>query len=152
MSQPESFDWIITDVLAAMARPSNPRQTMEHLQDHGIDVIVTLTERPLSEPLVEEFGIENHHIPIADFTAPSREQVEEFVNIVRSARSENRKVVVHCHAGMGRTGTMVACYLVSVGRSSSDAIAEVRRIRPGSIETYAQESLVHKYARELRKE
>ena len=152
MSQPASFDWIISDVLAAMARPGNPRQTMEHLKDNGIDVIVTLTERPLSEPLIEEFGIENHHIPIADFTAPTHDQVEEFVNIVQAARKQNRKVVVHCLAGKGRTGTMIACYLVSLGRSSTDAIAEVRRIRPGSIETYAQESIVHKYAREERNE
>ena len=53
-------------------------------------------------------------------------------------------VGVHCMAGRGRTGTMIACYLVSQGMSAEDAIAEVRRARPGSIQTEAQEQAVRR--------
>ena len=61
-----------------------------------------------------------------------------------------RAVGVHCGAGMGRTGTFLAAYLVSQGMTAHDAIAEVRRLRPGSIETPAQERAVAQYEASLK--
>ncbi|HCA46062.1 MAG TPA: protein-tyrosine-phosphatase, partial [Armatimonadetes bacterium] len=52
---------------------------------------------------------------------------------------------VHCMAGLGRTGTMIACYLVSQGMPAEEAIAEVRRARPGSIQTEQQEQAVRRW-------
>lgn len=61
------------------------------------------------------------------------------------ARS-SQAVAVHCALGFGRTGTMLACYLVKErGLAAGDAIAEVRRLRPGSIETYEQEKAVFQF-------
>lgn len=52
-------------------------------------------------------------------------------------------VGVHCRMGRGRTGVMAACYLVKFqGQSPDSAIASIRRLRPGSIETYSQEKAV----------
>lgn len=52
-------------------------------------------------------------------------------------------VGVHCMHGHGRTGTMLACYLVKTGKMSGiDAINEIRRLRRGSIETHEQEKAV----------
>ena len=151
MPKPDAFSWVIPDVLAATARPWNTRLEIEFFKDAGIDVIITLMERPLAQPLIEEFGFEYHHFPIRDFSAPTQKQIKEFVKAVDSAREAGKKVVVHCLAGHGRTGTMIACYLVSRGRSSNQAIAETRDLRPGSIETYSQERAIHQYARSLRK-
>ena len=150
MSQPDSFTWVIPGVLAAMAKPDNPRTVLEFFKDEGIGAIVTLMERPLNKALIEEFGFEYHHIPISDFSAPSADQISEFVEAVEDARRSGQKIVVHCLAGQGRTGTMLACYLVSQGRSSTEAIGEIRELRPGSIETNAQERAVYQYARDLR--
>ncbi|NWX94692.1 DUS23 phosphatase, partial [Nothoprocta ornata] len=45
--------------------------------------------------------------------------------------------------GNGRTGTMLACYLVKTQKLSGiDAIQEIRRLRPGAIETHEQEKAV----------
>lgn len=55
-------------------------------------------------------------------------------------------VGVHCALGFGRTGTMLACYLVKERRlAAGDAIAEIRRLRPGSIETFEQEKAVFQF-------
>lgn len=60
--------------------------------------------------------------------------------------STSQAVGVHCALGFGRTGTMLACYLVKErGLAAGDAIAEIRRLRPGSIETYEQEKAVFQF-------
>ena len=149
-NRPHSFDWVVPGLLAAMGRPLETRQTLEFLKDEGIDVVISLTETPLHHALIEEFGVESHHLPVRDFTAPTARQIAKFVNIVDKARRAGRKCVVHCLAGKGRTGTMLACYLVSLGRSAREAMNEIRRLRPGSIETPEQEDAVVRYARRLR--
>ncbi|CAI8006697.1 Dual specificity protein phosphatase 23, partial [Geodia barretti] len=58
----------------------------------------------------------------------------------------SRPVVVSCYVGIGRTGTVLACYLVKRGADPADAINEVRRLRPGSVQTPEQEAAVHEYA------
>jgi len=146
---PEEFSWVVPGVVAAMSRPLDTRKAFEFFKDENIDVVITLTESPLNLALVEEFGLEYHHLPIRDFAAPRPEQVDRFVEIIEKARTAGRKVVVHCLAGRGRTGTMLACYLVSRGRSPEEALKEVRALRPGSVETKEQEQAVRAYARRL---
>lgn len=128
-----------------MAKPASSVYDFEFLKDNGFEAIVSLSEFPLSEVLIEEFGFTVKHIPVRDFEAPTLEQIENFVAFAENARSEGKKLVVHCDAGIGRTGTMLACYLVSKGYSAADAIEEVRIRRPGSLETIEQEEVVLKY-------
>jgi len=66
------------------------------------------------------------------------------------ARAAGKRVAVHCHAGLGRTGTLLACYLVQQGMTPAEAIARVREARPGSVETREQEAAVTAYAERLR--
>jgi len=150
--KPPSFNWFIKGRIAAMGRPCDLRTSLEFFKDEGIEVIVSLTERPLTRSLVEEFGFEYHHLPVRDFSAPTLEQMAEFVEIVGHAAKEQRSVAVHCFAGKGRTGTMLAAYLVSQGRAAEAAIDEVRRQRPGSIESPEQEAAVQSYEDSLRKQ
>lgn len=146
---PRNFSWLIQNEIAGMARPLSLVADLEFLKDNGIEAIVSLTEIPLHKTLVDEFGFEYKHIPVVDLTSPTLEQVEEFVTFVNSLRGVRKKIVVHCDAGIGRTGTMLACYLVSKGYTARNAISEVRIRRPGSIETVDQEDTVIKYEKRL---
>ena len=60
-------------------------------------------------------------------------------------------VVAHCFWGRGRTGTMLACYLVKdEGIDPQEAISRIRDQRPYSVETYEQEDAVINYADHLK--
>jgi atypical dual specificity phosphatase len=146
IAPPSGFSWVVPGILAAMAYPRDLRRDLEFLKEARIGVIVSLTETPLQEVLIAEFGFEYHHMPIPDFTAPSYDQLGAFVRIVRRAKAAGKATAIHCLAGRGRTGTLAAAYLVSEGRGSADALAEIRRLRPGSVETPEQEEAVHAFA------
>jgi atypical dual specificity phosphatase len=146
-----NLTWIVPDVLAAMGRPYDLRKAVELFKDAGIGVVISLTESALNTDILAEFDIEYHHIPVDDFRAPDAAQIERFVSVVAVARQVGRRTLVHCFAGRGRSGTMAACYLVSLGRTPEEALAEVRSLRPGAIETEEQESAVRDYAKRLQR-
>ena len=61
-------------------------------------------------------------------------------------------IAAHCAWGRGRTGTMMACYLAKRRHlSAAAAIAEIRRMRPGSVDSEKQENAVHLYVKSLAK-
>ncbi len=141
-----NFSWLIEGEIAGMAKPASSVNDFEFLRENGFEAVVSLSEIPLSGMLIEEFGFTVKHIPIRDFEAPTLEQIEDFVIFAEKAREEEKKLVVHCDAGIGRTGTVLACYLVSKGYNAAKAIEEVRTKRPGSIETTNQEEVIKKFA------
>ncbi|MBS1258453.1 MAG: hypothetical protein MAG551_01512 [Candidatus Scalindua arabica] len=145
-----NFSWLIEGEIAGMAKPASSVYDFEFLKENGFEAIVSLTEFPLDESLIEEFGFSIKHIPVRDFEAPTLEQIKNFIAFAEKARSEGKKLVVHCDAGIGRTGTVLACYLVSKGYNAAKAIEEVRVKRPGSVETIEQEALVMKYEDQSR--
>jgi atypical dual specificity phosphatase len=115
----------------------------------GIRAVVTLVEQPLPPGLLEQWDLHAEHIPIPDFTAPALEQVAQAVAAIDHFLDDGRAVAVHCGAGLGRTGTILACYLVAQGLSSDEALATVRAQQPGSVETPEQEAVIVRYAQYL---
>ena len=146
-----NFFWIIHEKLAGSELPTS-KGDFQWLKAQGIKAIVPLTEKPPDPVLVRAFGFELYHLPLRDRTAPKQHQIDTFVKTVNNLLTKNKTVLVHCLGGVGRTGTMLACYLVSLCKSPRDAITEVRRKNPGSIHLRSQVLSIFEYARRLGKE
>ena len=141
--------WIVPGKVLACPYSSAP-EPLSRLAREGVGLCVNLHERALEPAWLLDHGLVELHLPVPDFTAPSPEVLSEAVAAIDRSLSDGRAVAVNCGAGLGRTGTVVACWLVRQGRSPEDAIALVRERRPGSIETAEQERAVHEFAQTTR--
>lgn len=144
-----NFSFVIKDQLAGSAFPGSYgtlEDALNEIKTQGFTVLVSLTEQPLPQHLIQRYGFEYLHIGIPNFHAPKLPEADKFVQFVQSRMDEKKKVLVHCWAGYGRTGTMLACYLVSTGLPPHKAIEKIRRLRAGSIETHSQEQAVYHYS------
>lgn len=137
---PYNFSWIVHEQVGGMARPRG--NALDWLVERRVTGIVSLTEMPL-EP---HSDLDILHIPVNDMNAPTLDQLHRLVEFMRRIIKSDGRVVAHCTAGAGRTGTALAAFMVSEGLSASEAIMYVRAHRPGSIETAAQEIVVAQYA------
>jgi len=136
------MSWLLEGRVAAsgMIYPED----VEALAQSGIRAVISLTERnPFAAGTPE--GITHLHLPVPDMTSPTKSQLMRAAWFIRKRLDEDKPVLVHCLAGYGRTGTVLACYLVSEGWDAEDAMREVRSVRPGSIETLGQEATVRAF-------
>ena len=146
---PPGFSWVDKPRLAALALPD--ADDLLWLRRNGIDVVITLTEDALPRREVNEAGMMAVHVPVPDLQAPTDEQLQLAVDTIARAGRSGMAVAVHCTAGKGRTGTILAAYFVAQGLSADAAIRRVRELRRGSVETADQEQAIADFAR-LRKE
>ena len=146
MASPHGFTWIKRPLLAALPRPSSA-EDLAWLRAHGIQVLLSLSEEPPRRDWINDAGLMVFHVPVVDMEAPTQDQLERCLSAIERAHAQKLGVAVHCTAGLGRTGTVLAAWFVTQGLSAQNAIARVRRLRPGSIETEEQERAVEEFAR-----
>jgi atypical dual specificity phosphatase len=139
-----NFSWMIENRLAGVSYPRS-EDAIALLCQLGVQALLNLSEEPLPLDLLSKYQLRGEHLPVADFTAPTLDQVERALIIIDGFLAQGLPVAVHCGAGLGRTGTILACYLVSQGSTAKEATQQVRTKRPGSIETRAQEAVVEAY-------
>ena len=144
--QPLNFGWLIDNKICGMARPKKTEH-LKWLEENNVGMVVTLTgEGNLPDALFGGTTLERLYIPIEDFHIPTFEQADLFISKVTEFLKTGKNVVVHCAGGKGRTGTMLACWLVIKENMAPDeAIKFVRTKRPGSVETKEQEQFIRDY-------
>lgn len=140
---PDRFSWVIKDVLAGMERPGlfySLQEDLDYLKSQGVEVIVNLQEK---EHFIEHKDFISKNIAIDDFGPPEYENFVEFTEFVCSHIEKQKKVVVHCYAGMGRTNLMLASYIMHTMQIDADQAIKLRR--SVHMVTYRQEEALREY-------
>ena len=138
--------WVAPGVLGC-AYPRTER-ALAALSASGVRLLVNLHERPHGSARLERHGLREAHLPVKDFATPSPEQIERGVGAIFDALAAGEAVAVHCGGGLGRTGTVLACYLLASSEDlgPEEAVRRVRTLRPGSVETPAQLAAIRAWA------
>ncbi|HLN30822.1 MAG TPA: dual specificity protein phosphatase family protein [Gemmataceae bacterium] len=151
MPQPYGFSWIEKPLVAALAQPES-QEDLDWMRKQGIEVLISLTEDHPRREWIEASGLLLVHVPVVDMEPPTLEQLERCVSAIERANANKMGVAVHCGAGLGRTGVVIGAYFVHQGMNATSAIARIRKLRPGSIETEEQVETVIEFARTKRKQ
>jgi cell division cycle 14 len=112
-------------------RVFTPQDYVPIFKQMGVKAVVRLNNKTYDSAGFTKEGIDHYDLIFTDGTAPSSDVVQKFLDI---AESTDGAVAVHCKAGLGRTGSLIACYAMKHYKfSAADFIGWIRIARPGSI-------------------
>ena len=143
-SKPTNFKWVIDSKLVGSGF-INSKKALSFLIDNDVKAILTLTTSSLPSEVLLNKNIIFKHIPIVDHSLPSIDQFNECVDFIFNCLDDNLTLLVHCRAGVGRTGSVFAAYFIKKGFTTEESIKHIRKLRPGSIENRQIPSLKSYY-------
>ena len=148
--RPTNFSWVTEGKLAGSGLPVSEDE-FKWLVDKGIKSIVTVREVPLPSQWFDGGDIDFMHLMVEDYGAPTMEVLDEAVNHIDKKIRSGKAVLVHCAAGKGRTGAVLAAYMIKKENLTADrAIEKIRLMRPGSVQSITQETALSMYEKYLK--
>ena len=147
--RPDKFSWLIENKLAGSGIPTSINE-VEWVIEQGVKSIVTVREEPLDDDWVKD--VNYLHVHSNDMGVPEFDDLVSTVDFIHRRITNSEPVMVHCLAGMGRTGTILACYLIKYQKmSANEATEKIREERPGSIQSYPQEEIIFRFEKFLKR-
>ena len=149
---PTHFHWVLPNQLAGMGAPGLSQDLEEDLaalSEAGINLLVTLTEEAPQLNQLKSYGIASRHLPIRDMGVPSLHSAANVCREIERLLGEGGRAALHCRAGLGRTGTMLAAFLVWRGATAEQAFAQLAVVNKGFIQTRTQREFVLRFEREF---
>ncbi|HKB60445.1 MAG TPA: ATP-binding cassette domain-containing protein [Gallionellaceae bacterium] len=146
---PRGFLWLKRGRLAGTPVPGvyfDMEYDLKALKRVGVTTLISLTENPLDEERLTPFGIKAIWEPIPDMHAPTIEQGARICRRIDDLLAKNEVIAVHCRAGLGRTGTVLAAHMIWEGHSALDALEAVRSIEPRWVQSHAQVEFLEAFA------
>lgn len=153
-SRPVCVDlwWAVPDILAGSSMPyvhplryeagaadlAEFEDELPVLWDAGIRGVIGLLNIPGAPGVYRSAGFDYCWLPMVDGGIPTRDQFTQFLDFMRQQVQSQLPVVAHCVAGLGRTGVLLAAYLVAQGQDPRPAVRQIRAVRPGAVETRRQ--------------
>jgi len=142
-----NFSWVMDHKLAGSRGPRS-KQDLMSLTEQGVGALVRLVEPGeawVTTKDVNDAGMEDYNEPVQDFTAPTQVQIDKIITYIDSHLERGVPVGVSCNAGIGRTGVILACYLVHKGFTAKDALELVRKKRGRGPEVPEQAEAIKDY-------
>tara|TARA_B100000470_G_C19766004_1_gene380647 strand:- start:51 stop:653 length:603 start_codon:yes stop_codon:yes gene_type:complete len=141
----------VYSILGFLSRPNqgmmNSDKRIKAILDAGINTFLDLTELnelPEYERKLnaindsDNASIKYKRMAIKDRNVPKKEFLKEILDFIDEESKNNRKIYVHCLRGLGRTGTIVGCYLVREGFKGEEALQEIFKLRQGMLNAWMQ--------------
>ncbi|WP_086930109.1 ATP-binding cassette domain-containing protein [Agarilytica rhodophyticola] len=146
---PRNFLWLKPGLLAGTPKPGllyDLDYDLAALKRVGIKMLVTLTEKEFDSAALKEFGIKNIWFPIEDMNCPEIPEAINFCKEIEALLKNKIPTAFHCHAGLGRTGTMLASQLIWEGYTALEALEAVRKIEPRWVQSEIQTSFLTNFS------
>lgn len=146
------FMWLKRGMLAGTPAPGRLGtidDDLQALRDHGVTVLMTLTENGLDEAKLRAFGLKRVWEPIPESEAPAMVQGIRICKTLESLLKQGEVIAVQGECGFGRTGTILAAHLLWKGIQLNDALEYLRRVEPRWVRTQAQLDFLSEFAQRV---